>query len=137
HFATAISLFSLSIGSGFAQNRGNSLPLFFFRNPGITNSEISFIVETPELRAGFRKDSVVFQLPNMNAAVHFAGANPDTRIDASNPQHGSVNFLIGERSHWSSGNATFGKITYHDLYPGIDMNYGGTTRRVKSEFVVA
>ncbi len=137
HFLAAISLTCLTIGSGLAQKSGNSIPLFFFRNPGLANSEISFIVETPQLRAGFRKDSVVFQLPNMNAAVRFFGANPNVRIEAAEPQTGNVNFLIGDRSQWSAGNATYRKITYRDLYPGIDMNYSGDRARVKSEFVVA
>ena len=75
HFFVAIRLLNLSISAGFAQNDSKSIPLFFFRNPGIANSEISFIVETPELRAGFRKDSVAFQLPNARVSVRFAGAS--------------------------------------------------------------
>ena len=31
----------------------------------------------------------------------------------------------------------FGRVVYRDLYPGIDMFYSSSTRRLKSEFVVA
>ncbi len=138
HFLAAITLISLSFGSGLAQNRSKSIPLFFFRNPGIANSEISFIVETPELRAGFRKDSVAFHLQNTQVSVRFAGANPDTRIEPSDPLPGTANFLMGDdASRWSTGNATYRKIVYRELYAGIDMNYSGDSSRMKSEFVVA
>jgi Beta-propeller repeat len=121
-----------------AQNSGHSVPLFFFRNTGVTNSEIRFIVETPELRAGFRNDSVTFQLPGLSAELKFAGANANVRIDPAEPLPGTANFLIGEdASRWSTGNATYRKIVYRDLYPGIDMNYSGSASRIKSEFIIA
>lgn len=134
---TAIALIILGIAPGNAQNRQNSLPLFFFGNPGLANSGIRFIVETPELRAGFRSDSVVFQLPGMQAQLRFVNASRKTRIEPLEPSGAKANFMIGaDAAKWSTGVATYRKIVYRDLYPGIDMNFGGNTRRVKSEFIV-
>jgi hypothetical protein len=108
----------------------------------LTNSEIRFIVETPELRAGFRNDSVTFQTKGMHVQLRFAGASRDARIEPSDligdGVTGKANFMLGDdASRWATGLATYQKITYRGLYPGIDMNYGGNTRRIKSEFVVA
>jgi hypothetical protein len=137
-FKSLLALLSLCFLPVLGQTKPTSLPLFFFRNAGVTNSEIRFIVETPELRAGFRNDSVVFQLQGMRAQLRFVGANPHTRIEAAEPMAGKANFMIGsDASHWTTSLATYGKIVYRDLYPGIDMNYGGNTRRMKSEFIVA
>ncbi len=139
---TLIGIIILASVSGLAQTQDKSLPLFFFRNAGLTNSEIRFIVETPELRAGFRNNSVTFQTQGMHVQLQFAGASPNAHIEASDligdGVTGKANFMIGDdASRWSTGLATYRKITYRGLYAGIDMNYGGNTRRIKSEFIVA
>src|SRR5207253_6639794 len=38
---------------------------------------------------------------------------------------------------WTTNVTLYRRVLYTGLYPGIDMNYGGTDRRLKSEFVVA
>ena len=48
---------------------------------------------------------------------------------------GTVNIFSGRRP--APGCETFGRIRYRDLYPGIDLDYGGTGRRIKAEFLVA
>ncbi len=47
-----------------------------------------------------------------------------------------VNFFLGAAA-WKTDVPTYAKVVYRDLYPGIDMIYGGTGRQVKSEFLVA
>ena len=53
-------------------------------------------------------------------------------------QEGKANYLIGnDPSNWQTDVPLFGRVVYRDLYPGIDMFYSSSTRRLKSEFVVA
>ena len=131
----AIGLLFLSFLPAIAQNSRISLPIFFFRNVGLTDSEIRFIVETPELRAAFRPDAVCFQIRGSQTLLRFAGANPDARIEGEQPSPGKVNVFRGAEAH--TGINTFSAIRYRDLYPGIDLTYSGEGKRIKAEFTVA
>ncbi len=133
-----IGLLLLAVAPGFAAQAERSLPLFFFPNSGQTDSSIRYIVETPKLRAGFRADSVIFQVDGMRAQLRFEGANPGVAIEALEPMPGKVNFFAGQNAKdWMTGLPTYHKIVYRGLYPGIDMTYGGSGSRIKSEFIVA
>jgi len=123
---------------GFATETERSLPLFFFQNTGVVDPSIRFVVESPDFRAGFRTDSVTFQMNRAPVRVHFAGANPNVILEGAGAMAGKANFLVGQRSEdWRTGIPTYHKIRYRALYAGIDVTYGGTANRVKSEFLVA
>jgi Domain of unknown function DUF11/Beta-propeller repeat len=131
----AIVLAFLTFLPGFAEKSGISLPLFFFRNAGLADSGISFIVESPELRAGFRSGSVSFQIHGSQTTLTFAGSNPQARVDGESATAGHVNFFIGSQARTDL--ETYARIRYHELYPGIDATYSGAGRKLKSEFLVA
>ena len=57
-------------------------------------------------------------------------------IEGREGMAGRVNFLIGERADWNTGIATYRRIVYRSLYPGIDASYA-CEQGIKSEFVVA
>ncbi len=111
------------------------LPMFFFENTGQAESSVRYIAQTPELRAAFRPDSITFQTRGMHVQVRFTGANPRVKIAGAEPMPGTANFFLGQ--DWKTSLPIFNKIVYQDLYPGIDMTYGGAGRRIKSEFIVA
>jgi hypothetical protein len=115
-----------------------SLPTFFIPNRGLTDPAIRYFIQTPDLRAGFTADSAVFQLHDLSLRVRFDGANPRVQVEAEDPLPARANFLIGNRpEQWQTGLPLYRKILYRNLYPGIDMTYGGVGHRIKSEFVVA
>ncbi len=120
------------------ERAGRSLPAFFIPNAGQAAPEIRYIVRTPGLNAGFTATGAVFQLGQMTLRVHFARANPDPVIEGEQRLEAAANFLIGNRpQEWKTNLPTYQKILYRNLYPGIDMTYGGTGHRIKSEFLVA
>ncbi len=96
---------------------------------------MSFIVETPEMRAGFTSDSVCFEVHGAVTVLRFAGSNQNAQIDGEEPMAGTVNVFSATQPR--TGMRTFGRIRYRDLYPGIDLNYSGTGRRIKAEFLVS
>ena len=133
-----IGLLLLAVMPGFATETERSLPLFFFRNSGLTDSSVRYIVESPDLRAAFRADSVIFQKNRGQVQLHFAGANPNVIVEGVDVMPGQANFFTGQDTQdWKTGLATYHKILYRGLYAGIDMTYGGTSNRVKSEFLLA
>jgi hypothetical protein len=113
-----------------------SLPLFFFPNTGQTDSSVRYIVQTPDLSARFRPESVIFQAHQHQTSIRFLGANPGVSITGVDLLAAKINFFLGS-SRWKTDVPSYSKIVYRDLYPGIDMTYGGAGRQVKSEFLVS
>jgi len=97
---------------------------------------VQYIVQTPELSARFRGDSAIFQVHGQQIGLRFIGANPDVTIGGVELLPAKINFFLGT-GDWKTDVPSYSKIVYRNLYPGIDMTYGGTGRLVKSEFVVA
>lgn len=114
-----------------------SLPVFFIPNAGQTHPSVRYMVHTPGLNAGFTPVSAVFQLDRMSLRVDFEDANPEVAIEGLDRLGGNANFLIGnQEQNWKTDLPTYQKILYRNLYPGIDMTYGGIGHRIKSEFMV-
>ena len=120
---------------GFAEQR--PLPLFFVANRGQTQSAIHYLVETPELRAGFERDAVVFQVHGRQMRVRFRGSSARL-VSGENQLPGYANFFTGnDPAGWRTGLPTYGGLIYRDLYSGVDLHYAGAEARIKSEFTVA
>jgi streptogramin lyase len=65
------------------------------------------------------------------------GAAATMRISASDPLPGRVNYYIGsDPRRWLRGIPTYATVTYHDVYPGIDMVFHGTGAQLEYDFVV-
>src|SRR5277367_1043905 len=138
----AVGLVLLAAAPGFAQQERRqaerSLPAFFIPNAGQTDPSVRFLVDTPELRAGFTAGSAIFQLDRFTLGVRFTGANAEAAIEGVGALSASANFFIGDRPRdWKTNLPVYQKILYRNLYPGIDMSYGGAGHRIKSEFLVA
>lgn len=81
-------------------------------------------------------------LTGANESARFSivplGANPSPRLEALDPLPGRTNYLIGsDRRSWRLGVPQFGRVRYHSLYHGIDLDFRATGRRIEYDFVVA
>jgi hypothetical protein len=120
-----------------AADAARSLPLFFIPNAGQADPALRYVVQAPELHAGFALDSAVFETEGTRLRVRFAGANPRVEIQGVNPMTARANFLIGDDpAAWHTSLPLFQGVVYRDLYAGIDMSYSGSSPRLKSEFLV-
>src|SRR5258708_21150845 len=96
------------------------------------------MIETPDLRAGFAPDSVVFQIQGQQLRLRFSGSNAGTMLEGDAPLQGQASFFNGsDPSGWQTGLRTYGRLLYRNLYPGIDLHYADAGGRLKSEFAVA
>src|SRR5579863_247003 len=133
--ATALAFAQPSVAQPHLQG---ALPAFFIPNVGQTHPSVRFLVDTPELRAGFTAGSAIFQLDGLNLRVRFAGANSHPAMEGVERLSARANFLLGDRPQdWKTNLPVYQRILYRDLYPGIDMSYGGSGPNIKSEFLVA
>jgi len=70
--------------------------------------------------------------------LSFLGANPTPRIEGAEPLAATVSYLLGsDQAQWRTGVPTYGRVVYHDLYPGIDLAYDGTQGQVEDTYTIA
>src|SRR5271157_977682 len=70
--------------------------------------------------------------------IGFVGANPAPRIAGLDPLPGRVSYIIGQDpKRWRSGVATYGRVRYRNVYPGIDLVFYGSRQALECDFVVA
>ena len=122
----------------------SGMPLNFERNLGQAPDEVQYLAHGP---------SYAIELSAQGAALGFAGqgslssgvvrlrvqgANGASRPAAEAPLPGYMNYFIGnDPSRWRSQVATFGKVRYPAIYPGIDLVYYGTQGRLEYDCDVA
>lgn len=70
--------------------------------------------------------------------MQLLGASPAARPEAEVPLLGRANYLVGhEPNRQQVGLPTFGRVTYREVYPGIDVSYYGNQGQFEYDFVVA
>lgn len=114
-----------------------SLPLFFVPNVGQGPAGARFVAAGSGVTAAFSAAGVSFRTAAGEIRLTFEGANPRCRIVGRERLAARANFLRGDGIGGRTGVPLYGAVVYRDLYPGIDMVYGGNGRNFKSEFVVA
>jgi len=68
--------------------------------------------------------------------LSFEGANPHARVTGQDRTTAAVSYFTGDRSQWKTGLATYASVVYEELWPGIDLVYGGSDGRLKYTFLV-
>lgn len=76
--------------------------------------------------------------PITTVRLHLDGANANPKIVAANRLPGKVNYFVGnDPRNWHTDVPTFEKVNYSNIYPGIDLVFYGSQRRLEYDFVVA
>ncbi|HMC20598.1 MAG TPA: SBBP repeat-containing protein, partial [Thermoanaerobaculia bacterium] len=111
--------------------------LIFVANEGQFASEVRYAAQCGRYTAGFTRSGILFQAEGFDFALRFRGANSDVDLSANTPQIARVNYLIGnDPARWHTGVATYGAITYAELWPGIDLAFRGSEGRLKYDFML-
>jgi hypothetical protein len=141
------------------------LPLSFEENEGQTSDKVKFFSRGPGYSLFLTPDEAVLALrkpePRSTRHAHepppvrmahatpktqegavlrmrLAGAREPARILGRDRQPGTVNYLKGrDPGQWRTGLATYGKVEYQGVYPGVDLVYYGNQRQLEYDFIVA
>ncbi len=89
------------------------------------------------LTASFTASGVSYRTEHGAISLEFENTGPRRRLEGGERLPGQVNFLLGERPGPQAGLPMYGSVRYRELYPGIDLVYGGDGRNLKSEFRLA
>ncbi len=100
------------------QARGLGYGLFLTDQPGAVLS----------LRSGEQADTLRLSFPGARAAAP---------LEASEPQAGRSHYYVGDRSNWHEDVGHFGRVTYQQAWPGIDVTFYGRQGELEYDFVVA
>jgi hypothetical protein len=142
----------------------DQLPLNFEVNVGQMDPRVRFFARGRGYSLFLGQDDAVISLKKSSSQIHstgrplrrssralsadggnntllrmrLEGANPHPRIDGVGELAGKANYFIGnDRSKWRTNVATYAKVKYEDVYPGIDLVYYGNQGQLEYDFVVA
>ncbi|KKL20761.1 hypothetical protein LCGC14_2452240 [marine sediment metagenome] len=141
------------------------LPLYFIKNEGQADRRVSYYLQGGNTSLYFTSKGVTFALTekgetstaaNPGAAAtpktpapgsratnrrwavkqEFLGANPASRPSGQQLTDARVSYFKGPRSKWKTDLPTYSKVTYPDLWPGIDLVYSGNASKLEYTMVV-
>ena len=70
--------------------------------------------------------------------MKLAGANPNPTMRALEPLPGRTNYFIGnDPAKWRTGVPQFARVSYEDVYPGINLVFYGNQGHLEYDFKVA
>src|ERR1700683_565077 len=102
----------------------------FSPNRGQAPGEVLFQAQGQGFQASFERDAFVLRvLTGSGSAVHeteqriaLVGASPRSVLEPLDTQPGTVSYFRGnDPAHWVRGLATYGRLRYRNIYPGIDL----------------
>ncbi len=122
------------------------LPLDFEQNLGQAPQQVQYLAHGPAYAIAITEQGAALtlgrdvraaELPQVvRLRVH--GANHASIPTAEDPLPGRVNYFIGnDPSLWRTNIATYKKVRYAGVYPGIDLIYYGTQGKLEYDFAVA
>jgi hypothetical protein len=140
------------------------LPLAFEPNVGQTASTVRFLAHDKSGTVYFTPSQVVFSFaqakpgtaaaetdgvslqkvthsipPRESSVLHleFVGANTTTFLSGTNPLPGRVNYFVGnDPKKWRTNVLTFAGVVCSELYPGVELSYGGGAGHLKGTYRV-
>jgi len=79
------------------------------------------------------------KIENQVVRLRLAGAKPDAEVSGREQLPGKVNYFIGnDPKMWRTNVPAYAKVRYHDVYPGVDLEYyGNQDGQLEYDFIVA
>jgi len=131
-----------------------NLPLSFEPNQGQTDGQVKFLSRGAGHTLFLTQSKAVLLVtrfergpldtwktgPRTSGTVlgmSFIGASRNPQILGEEELPGKVNYMVGSNAGtWRTNIATYARVTYRGLYPGIDLTYYGREGQLEYDFVV-
>ena len=118
------------------------LPLTFEANQGQTDPQVKFLSRGSGYSLFLTPTQAVMTLRPKKAPVsvlrmQMVGASPHPQVTGQDVLPGTVSYFRGtDPKAWRTGIATYKKIAYKGVYPGVDLVYYGSQNQLEYDFVV-
>ncbi len=128
---------------------------YFTRGPGyglyLTGTEAVMVLSPPKAAQAVGQDSnpvhslrqdwnpvpQAVEAPPAVVRMQLVGANATPTVTGRDEQPGKVNYFLGnDPTKWHTNIATFARVEYDDVYPGIDLVWHGGQQQLEYDFVV-
>ncbi len=123
------------------------LPLSFEPNLGQADPRVKFLSRERGYTLFLTKDQAILSEKGIgkgeNRTVHLrlVGARPDAEVTGRDELPGKANYFIGaDPKKWRTDVPTYAKVRYHDVYPGVDLEYYASPSahgQLEYDFIVA
>jgi uncharacterized protein (TIGR03437 family) len=122
------------------------VPLHFEANQGQTDSQVKFLSRGDGYALFLTSYEAVFTLRPLSGAkappavfrMELRGANRGAQVTGADKLAGVANYYVGnDPKKWRSGIATYGKVKYEGIYPGVDAVFYGNQRQLEYDFIIA
>src|SRR5687768_13223508 len=123
------------------------LPMSFEPNRGQTAAEVRFLSRGAGYTLFLTPSAAVLALRSEKAPelsrtavvrMRLSGAADDAAMEGLDALPGKVSYFKGaDPKAWTAKVPTYGKVSWRDVYPGIDVVFYGNQRQLEYDFVVA
>jgi len=141
----------LSHGHGYAVFLTSNEAVLELRKSSVVSGQLSVgTKQNPKVRThapdGKRGRRTNFLIENRQSKIEkqvvrlrLAGAKPDAEVTGREELPGKVNYFIGnDPKKWRTNVPTYAKVRYHNVYPGVDLEYhGNQDGQLEYDFIVA
>jgi hypothetical protein len=124
---TVAALVAAAMGSAEAVQPGPRL--YFEKNQGQADVRVAYLARTPTMTALLTQDGPHFVTYASTGEANrvrmtFTNADKSAWFESLDPRPGRMGYFIGsDSSKWIRGVPTFGRVTLHNLYQGVDLVY--------------
>ena len=128
------------------------MPLYFIENQGQTDESVAYYLKGGDTTVFFGADGLTFAMDGVDLEGHQVGLPTGVsgryvlKLDFIGAAHVApvgeerseaiVSYFRGKPEEWHTGLPTYGRLVYHNLWPGIDLAYYGLGGNLKYEFIV-
>jgi hypothetical protein len=119
------------------------LPLSFEPNRGQADGQVQYVSRGTGYTLSLAPDAAQLALQQGSQSavlqMQLVGGNNQAAGTGLDVLPGRTNYLVGsDPTQWHTDILRYGRVAYHDVYPGIDVVYHGTTQRqLEYDFNVA
>lgn len=118
-----------------------ALPLAFEANAGRTDGRVRYLVRGSSGTAFFTGRGADLTVRRGSASallgLRLVGARDrELAVRGERRQPGVIDELVGPRKAWKTGIASFGRVRYPKVYPGVDLVFHGDRRKLEYDFEV-
>src|ERR1051326_5018171 len=117
-----------------------SLPIHFEPNAGQFSQPVKFLAHGSgyQLALTTQGATLAFSGRAKSASpitMQFSGANQGVSLAGTDLLPGHTNYFIGnDSSRWLRNLQQFSRVSYRDLYPGVDLDFYGKQGRIEYDF---
>jgi hypothetical protein len=141
----------LSRGRGYGLFLTSSEAVLELRKPSVVSGQLSVgtkqnpgvRTQAPDGKRGrrtnFRIENCQSKIENQVVRLRLVGAKPHAAVTGSEELPGKANYFIGnDPKKWRTNVPTYEKVRYHNVYPGVDLEYyGNQGGQLEYDFIVA